>query len=218
MGNPRQRKKKREAKAAELAKAAAANGAQAAQAKAVAPCPKAAAAKAEAERIEKKYDDISKNGHAVQRHGEAITEQQLKDRAVKGFDPVTGTTNDAYNKFPNGTPKKHNYGRHATKFNSKEALVKADEKIRSSDAFKKKVADANASNAKVIAVTDTKLKDVFGDDYKKQVTGKTREGSKNNPTGNTTNTDFTDGTIRAVYKKDAKGNWNVETMFPEPKS
>lgn len=215
MSNPRTRAKKREAKAA--AAAAAVKGAEAAKAVAVVPCPKAAAAKAEAERIAKKYDDISKNGHAVQRHGEEITVQQLKDRAVKGFDPVTGTKNDGYNKNPNGTPKEHNYGRHATKFKSKEALVKADEKIRNSDAFKNKVAAAKASKANVIAVTDTKLADVFGKDYKNQVTGKTREGSKNKPTGNTTDTDFTDGTIRAVYKKDAKGNWNVETMFPDPK-
>lgn len=213
----KQRQKKREAKAAQAAQEAAAKAAQAAKAKAVAPCPADESAKKEAERAAKKYNEIASNGHAVQRHGEAISEQQLKDRAVKGFDPATGTTDDAYNKFPNGSPKKHKYGRHATKFNNKEALVKADEKIRNSEAFKKKVKEANAANANVIAVTDTKLEDVFGKDYKKEISGKTREGSKNNPTGNTTDTDFTDGTIRAVYKKDAAGNWNIETMFPEPK-
>lgn len=73
-------------------------------------------AKAEAERIAKRYDEIAKNGHPVQRHGEHITEQQFDDRAMYGIDPITGTTDDAFNKFPDGTPKPHNAGKNATKF------------------------------------------------------------------------------------------------------
>ncbi len=215
MSKHAQRKKKREAKAA--AKAAAAKAQQATTAKAVGQCPIQAAKEAEAARVAAAYDQVAKNGHAVQRHGDAITRQQLIDRAVNGIDPASGTTNDAYNKNADGTPKEHNYGRHATKFEDKAALVKADESIRKGDAFKKKLQDANAAGSSVIAVTDTKLADALGPEYKTKVSGVTREGSKNNPTGNTTPTDFTDGTIRAVYKKDDKGNWNVETMFPEPK-
>ena len=213
----KQREKKREAKAKETAKAAAAKGAAEAKAVVVVPCPKEAAAKAEAERIAKKYDEIKLNGHSAQRHGEEITVQQLKDRAVKGFDPVTGTINDGYNKKADGTPKEHNYGKDATKFNSKTALVKADETIRQTESFKKALKSATDTNDDVMAVDDTKLEDIFGKDYKTQVTGKTREGSKKHPTGNTTDTDFTDGTVKAVYKKDAGGNWNIETMYPETK-
>jgi hypothetical protein len=204
--------------AKERAETAAANGAKAAEAKAVTPCPIAEAAKkAEAERIEKKYDEISQNGHAVQRHGAAITPEQLEARSVRGVDPASGTTNDAYNRNPDGSAKKHNYGRHATKFNDKDALVKADEKIRTTESYKKELERAAKENDDFIKVDDTKLEDIYGKDYKTQVTGKSRIGSKNKPTGSE-DTNFTDGTVRAVYKKDDKGNWNLETMFPEPKS
>jgi hypothetical protein len=206
MANARQRAKRRAAAAA-----------AAASAKAATPCPAAAAAQAEKDRIDKAYDALAQNGHAVQRHGEAITQQQLTDRAVRGFDPVTGTTQDAYNKFPNGTPKEHLAGRHATKFNDKAAMVKADETIRSSQKYKDELQKAKDEGRSTFAVTDTKLSDALGADYKSKVTGVSRLGSKNNPTGSQ-QTDFTDGTIRAVYKKDAAGNWNVHTMFPEPKA
>lgn len=205
MPNARQRAKLRAAKAA-----------AAANAKATTPCPAAAAAQAEQERIDKAYDAISQNGHAVQRHGEAITVQQLTARATQGIDPVTGTTNDAYNKYPNGSPKPHMAASTASKFNSKAAMVKADEKIRSSQAFKDELQKAKDQNKPVFAVKGTKLEDVFGPDYKKQVTGVTRTGPKG-PAAPSQPSDFTDGTIRAVYKKDAAGNWNVETMFPETK-
>lgn len=63
----------------------------------------------------------------MQRHGEDITTQQLDDRATKGVDPMTGTTDDGIKKNLDGTPKTHNYSKYATKFTSKEALVKGDD-------------------------------------------------------------------------------------------
>jgi hypothetical protein len=209
MANARQRAKKRAEKAAAAAKAKAAAACPV--------CPVAAAEQAEKERVEKAYDKMAQNGHAVQRHGEAITQQQLTDRAVKGFDPVTGTKNDAYNKYPDGTPREHLAGKHATKFNDKAAMVKADETIRNSQKYKDELQKAKTEGKTQFAVPGTKLQDALGPDYKQKVTGVTRLGSKNNPTGSQP-TDFTDGTIRAVYKKDAAGNWNVHTMFPEPKA
>ncbi len=205
MANARQRAKKRAAKAA-----------AAAQAKAVAPCPQPTPEEIEAARVEAEYNKISQNGHAVQRHGEAITQQQLTDRAVKGHDPVTGTTDDAYNKYPNGTPRPHMASKDATKFTSKAAMVKAEEAVRSSQNYKDELKKAKDDGKTMFAVKGTKLEDALGADYKSKVAGVTRQGSKNNPTGSAP-TDFTDGTIRAVYKKDASGNWNLHTMFPEPK-
>lgn len=212
----RQRRRAKQKAAKQAAQAAAQNAAGAAAAAAAAPCPQKTAEQVEKERVDAAYDKMAQNGHAVQRHGEAITQQQLTDRAVRGFDPVTGTTDDAYNKKADGTPKEHLAGRHATKFSSKAAMVKAEETIRASQAFKDKLDEANRLGATTLAVTDTKLQDALGADYKSKVTGVTRLGSKNNPTGSQA-TDFTDGTIRAVYRKDASGNWNVHTMFPEPK-
>ncbi len=214
MANARQRAKKRAAKAA--AQAAAAAGQQAAQAQAVAPCPQPTPAQIEAARVTQEYDKIAQNGHAVQRHGEEITQQQLTDRAVKGHDPVTGTTDDAYNKYPNGTPRPHMASKDATKFASKAAMVKAQEAVRSSQNYKDELKKAKDEGKTMFAVKGTKLEDALGPDYKSKVSGVTRLGSKNNPTGSAP-TDFTDGTIRAVYKKDASGNWNLHTMFPEPK-
>jgi len=205
MPNARQRAKQRAAKAA-----------AAAAAKAAAPCPAAAAAQAEQERIDKAYDEISQNGHAVQRHGEAITQQQLTDRAVKGFDPVTGSTQDAYKKNADGTPGTHSVGRNATKFASKEAMVKAAEAVKKHPDYAKELDEAKKNGETRFSVESVKLEDAFGKDYKKQVSGVTRLGSKNNPTGSQP-TDFTVGTVTAVYEKDTKGDWNILTMYPNPK-
>ncbi len=167
-------------------------------------------------KINNRYNEIGQNGHAVQRHGKAITEQQLSDRAMYKKDPVTGTTNDAYNRNPDGTPKPHKAGKNATKFNNKESLVKAEDHIKNSQEYNDALADAAANNRESFVVKDTKLEDVYGPNYRNRVSGRTRTGSANNPTG-TTPTDFTDGTIKAVYKKDANGVWHLETMYPEPK-
>ena len=176
--------------------------------------PEAEIDKHEVERVEKEYDKIAQSGHAVQRHGEHITPQQLVDRAVKGFDPVTGTTDDAYLKNRDGTPAKHRAGKTASKFNSKWALVTAEEAIRKSDNFNKGLKEANKSGDTALTIKHIRLEDIFGKDYKKFVSGVTRDGTK--PLGYR-ETDFTDGSIRAVYKKDMNGHWNLQTIFPEPK-
>jgi hypothetical protein len=49
------------------------------------------------------------------------------------------------------------------------------------------------------------------------VFGKTRIGTKNNPIG-TNYTDFTDGNVKAVYKKDTSGSWYLHSMYAEPKN
>ena len=167
-------------------------------------------------KIETRYNELDGQGHAPARHGEKITETQLDDRAMHGKDPITGTTDDAFNKFPDGTPKPHNTGKNATKFNSKEALVKAEEYAHNTTEYKNAIAQAEAAGDNYITVKNTKLQDVFGANYKDQVFGKTRIGSRNNPTGSV-ETDFTDGTLTAKFKKDGSGNWNLDTMFPEPK-
>ncbi len=133
-----------------------------------------------------------------------------------GIDPITGTTDDAFNKFPDGTPKPHNSGKNATKFTSKESLVKAEDYAESSQNYKDPISSAEADGSDYITIKEIKLKDVFGANYKENVFGKTRLGSRNNPTG-TAITDFTDGTLTAKFKKDASGKWSLDTMFPEPK-
>jgi hypothetical protein len=41
---------------------------------------------------------------------------------VRGIDPASGTTFDAFNKFPDGSPKPHKVGKNATAFTSDDAL------------------------------------------------------------------------------------------------
>ncbi len=163
------------------------------------------------EAIEKQYDEIAKKGHGVQRHGTEVTERQLDARVIEGKDPITGTTNDGV------TGKNHNYGKDATKFTSKESLVKAENFIKNTQSFKDKLNNARQLNDDIIAVKDVKLEDIYGKDYKKELFGKTRQGTKNNPAG-AIETDFTDGTITAIFKKDVKGSWYLDTMYPAPKN
>ena len=167
------------------------------------------------ERIRRRMQRLEAEGHGPARHGSQITEQQLVDRATLGHDPVTGTTDDAYNKFPDGTPKPHKYGRHATKVTTDEAYVKAEARIKNSQQFKDETAAADAEGRTRTEAIEMSLEDIYGSDYKKKVYGKTRLGSANNPTG-TTDTEFTDGKMRTYYEKDASGNWRLITMYPNP--
>jgi hypothetical protein len=98
------------------------------------------------EAIEKQYDEIAKEGHTIQRHGTEVTERQLDARAIEGKDPITGTTNDAFNKFPDGTPKPHLTSKNATKFTSKESLVKAEKYVKNTQEYKNALANAQSNN------------------------------------------------------------------------
>ena len=134
-----------------------------------------------------------------------------------GKDPVTGTKFDAYNKLPDGTPAPHTPTKNATKVMTDEAYVQAEKFIRNSQKYKDEIAEAEKRGRDFAPVKGTiRLEDIFGKDYKQNVFGKTRIGSEKNPVG-TVETDLTDGTMRAIFRKDAAGNWNLHTMFPEPK-
>ena len=175
-------------------------------------CPKKKAA--EEERKQKEIQDrlqkLREEGHGPQRHGGQITQDQLKDRAMHGKDPLTGTTIDGVH---GGT---HNYSKNATKINSDKSYVSGENKLRTSDEFKQKIADAENNGENKVIIENQKLEDIYGPRYKDHVSGQTRQGTKNNPTG-TTPTDFTDGTMKGIYTKDANtGKWNLTTMYPDP--
>ncbi len=169
------------------------------------------------EAIEKQYNEIAKKGHSVQRHGTEVTERQLDARVIEGKDPITGTTDDAFRKDASGNPLPHRSSKDATKFTSKEALVKVDTYVKNSKVYRDTLAETQRLGEPDFVVKDIKLEDVFEPGYKKQVFGKTRIGSKNNPVG-TTATDFTDGTLKAIFVKNSNGDWILETAFPVPKN
>jgi hypothetical protein len=166
--------------------------------------------------IQRRTRELASNGgHGPQRHGPQLTEQQLDDRAMYKIDPVTGTRFDAYKKDLDGTPQLHKAGKHATKVTSEESYVKGEIKVRSSEEFKNATAAADANHQSFTEPIDVPLERIYGPDYKSHVYGKTRIGSNNHPTG-TTVTDFTEGTMKAFYRKTADGRWVLHTMYPNP--
>jgi hypothetical protein len=205
----------RQAEEAAAKAAAEAKQAEEAAAKAAEEARKAEEAAAAAEKeaaIKKKMADLKNEGHGPQRHEGDVTDQQLDRRARLKEDPETGTRQDAYKKNADGTPKNHSCGDSATRINSEESYVKGEEYSRNSQSFK----DQAAANEPTIAV-ETPLEDVYGPDYKNEVAGRTRSAPWPNTTAPTTPTDFTDGTLVSVYRRQADGTYKLLTMYPEPK-
>jgi hypothetical protein len=145
-------------------------------------------------------------GHSPQRHGGHVDNSLLHDRSVLGVDPASGTTIDAF------TGKTHKVPRTATSFASDNALVFAEDYVRSSAEFTAKAASPSAGD---VIKLNTPLQDIFGTGYQQNVRGITRIGSVKNPTG-VEFTDFTGGTVRTTYVYE-NNKWNLITMFPEPK-
>ncbi|MEX1066071.1 MAG: hypothetical protein WED00_08870, partial [Aquisalimonadaceae bacterium] len=166
-----------------------------------------------AERIAK----LDLEGHAPIRHGgpNRVSDLQLEDRAVRGIDPASGTTFDAFNKFPDGSPKPHKVGRNATAFTSDDALLHADNFSRNSTQFQQNIATARTNGDIFADPVEVPLRDVFGNNYQDYVRGVTRLGSKNNPTGHIP-INFTDGTIKAIYRLDQSGSASLHTLYPNP--
>ncbi len=135
---------------------------------------------------------------------------------MRGIDPASGTTFDAFNKSPDGSPKLHKVGRNATAFTSDNALLKADDFARNSTQFQQNIAAARMNGDIFVDPVEIPLEDVFGSDYQSYVRGVTRLGSKKSPTGHIP-TDFTDGTLKAIYRLDQDGNVRLHTLYPNPK-
>lgn len=158
----------------------------------------------------KKFDDLKAQGHGPQRHEGDVTTKQLEERCMKGIDPMTGTTTDGV------TSKTHKYSRNATKVNTPEDYVKAEEYLKNSNEYKDKVKYADAIGKKQVVLEETKLKDIYGDSYSSKVDGRTRIGSAKNPQGSNV-TEFSDESkMIGVYRKADDGTWNLLTMYPDP--
>ncbi|MBP8006145.1 MAG: hypothetical protein KAZ18_04540 [Acinetobacter sp.] len=156
--------------------------------------------------INKKLQDLIKQGHGVQRHGPDVTDQQLLERVVQGMDPMTGTRIDG------GHGGAHQYAAHATKVKTAEAYVYAENFARNSEQFIEAVNTARLNRIEV----QIPLKDIYGSDFREYVSGVTRYGNKNTPQGYGY-TQFSDNSYMAVrYKQDVSGKWIFNTMFPQP--
>ncbi len=153
-----------------------------------------------------RIQQLTAEGHGVQRHGAGISPIQLESRSVQGLDPMTGTRVDGVH---GGT---HQYAQHATKVLSDEAYIYAENFARNSQQF----VDATSSSRTGRAQLEIPLSNIYGVDFREFVSGVTRYGPKNSPTG-FGNTVFSDNAHMVVrYKQDKTGNWLFNTMFPQP--
>lgn len=143
-------------------------------------------------------------GHGPQRHEGQLSDEQLADRAMHGKDPMTGTTSDGVH------GGEHRYSKNATSVVSPKDYIEGESFLRNSPAF----TTAPVSNGR--KKVQIPLEEIYGSDYKSAVRGKTRVGSKANPTGSQ-DTDFTDGALVAIYQQADDGAWHLLTMYPDPK-
>jgi hypothetical protein len=145
-------------------------------------------------------------GHALDRHGGQVTDQQLKDRAQHGKDPMTGDRTD----WQSG--RLHRYSQHATAFTSDSALVYAEMRIYDSrQAQAKRQSIDPQRNQYTVRVPAAQ---VLGPEFRDHIHGWSRVGTANNPTG-VVPTSFPDNTeFVATYKRSPAGSWRLYTCFP----
>ncbi|MBT0773983.1 hypothetical protein KIH74_33875 [Kineosporia sp. J2-2] len=166
--------------------------------------------------IRTRIAELRRQGHAPQRHGAQITDQQLTDRALWGKDPMTGTTTDGVHGGP------HQYSRNATKFTADEALVQAERHVRSTREYRNREVECQTTGRRTFVVR-VSLSDVFGPNYLARVRGIRRAGSQRNPTGippgsaSPELSDFHEGFVHAVFRRTSDGQYHLTTMYPDPK-
>ncbi|GLZ78555.1 hypothetical protein Afil01_33620 [Actinorhabdospora filicis] len=149
-------------------------------------------------------------GHARLRHGGVVTEQQLKDRAMYGKDPVNGSRTDWE------TGGTHLPVRNATAFTTDSDLVFAEAAVWNSKEGRAVIKDAEA-NGDFRASVRVPASAIFGPDFRQHVRGQTRIGSENNPQG-ADPTQFTDtASVMAVYRRENENSpWVAYTCYPKP--
>ena len=157
-----------------------------------------------AEAAHQRVRELANQGHGPQRHEGQLTDAQLEARARLKHDPETGTRADKYAKNADGTPKQHRCGDHATRVNSEASYEKAEQAARDSPTFKGQEA-AGADTIKV----ETKLEDIYGPNYKDHVSGRTRGALWPDTTTPTVPTNFNDGKMVAIYRKNSSGGYDT---------
>ena len=141
--------------------------------------------------------------HGVQRHEGDVTVRQLNDRCMHGKDPMTGSTTDGV------TGRPHNYSADATKVKTPTDFVRAYEK-----ALENPVVKAQMAGGKENIRVNLPIKDLLGHGWQTRILGRSRVGSRRNPTGSR-RTVFPSNTEMFVYlKKKTDGSYYLNTMFP----
>jgi len=154
----------------------------------------------------RKLDNLAHHGpgsHGVQRHEGDVTVRQLDERCMYGKDPMTGTRVDGVH------GGNHGYGKDATKIKTPADFVRAYEKIAATAEYQVKA----ASDVSKFAIS-LPAKEALGRSWRARILGRSRVGSRRNPTA-AIDTVFPDNTeILAVFKKNGDGSYFLYTMYP----
>lgn len=152
-----------------------------------------------------RVDELKVQGHGPQKHEGQVGKAQHDERVLRGADPETGAV-EVWRGGPKaGQPK---IPPKSSSFKSNEAYAQAEAKAREHPDFTRGASEAKPE----IKVKDLSLRDALGDDYLKHVEGRTTIGSA---PGSTRATDFSGGTVTAIYRRNASGGYDLVTMYPD---
>jgi hypothetical protein len=161
------------------------------------------------DRVARRLRELEAEGHGPQRHEGQVTDQQLRDRVLHGHDPAQQGPDKTVDAVTGG---RHRRPEIASRFDTPEAMVAADDVVRASDAFATTEAATRARGRQLMAVRVPL--DVLPPRLHAQVTGFQRIGSGEHAEARPV--DFTGGRIEAVYQWDDRGGtWKTSTIYPK---
>jgi hypothetical protein len=166
---------------------------------------------ADAGRVARRLRELEAEGHGPQRHEGQVTDQQLCDRVLHGHDPAQQGSDKTVDAVTGG---QHRRPELACRFNSPEAMVAADDAVRSSPEFEARTSIAEATGLDSIAVR-VPLERALGPSWRTEVAGVEAVGPREQPAG-VHPVDFTGGQVQAVcYRDDPAGGWKTVTIYPD---
>jgi hypothetical protein len=165
---------------------------------------------ADPDRVTRRLRELEAEGHGPQRHEGQVTDQQLRDRVLHGHDPAQPGPDKTVDAV---TGQRHEPPRIASRFDTPEAMVAADDALRASDAFAAAEAIAREEGDGKLTVR-LSLDQALPKALRAQVTGFARAAA-----GDTVPirpVDLTDGRVQGVYHwDDATRRWITYTIYPD---
>jgi hypothetical protein len=158
--------------------------------------------------LRRRIRELEAEGHGPQRHEGQVTDRRLQGRVPHGHDPAQEGPDKTVDAVTGG---RHRRPEIASRFDTPEAMVAADDAVRASDAFARTEAATRARGRQVIGVRVPL--DVLRPELRGQVTGFQRIGSGEHAEARPV--DLAGGRIEAVHGWDGgSGTWNTSTIYP----
>jgi hypothetical protein len=165
---------------------------------------------ADADRVARRLRELEAEGHGPQRHEGQVTDQQLRGRVLHGHDPAQQGPDKTIDAVTGG---RHERPRIASRFDTPEAMVTADDALRASDAFARTAELAQARGRESMWIR-LPLANALQPELRAQVTGVERIGTGEHPAVRPV--DFSDGWIQAGFHwDDSNETWKTYTIYPD---